>query len=396
MNRLATLFVALLLALGLAAPAAQVVGAADDASWQLLGLINQYRADNGLGPLTMNDQLTAAAQFHSDDMAANNYFAHTLANGESPGDNIRAHGFQASPWGENIAAGMENPADTLVAWENSPGHDAMLRNPNFSQVGIGRSYADGTQYGWYWTADFGGPSPLTDAAPAPADGTGDANVLAYQQSANPADAVSATNPSAAKAARKAQKASKTGGTTDSTQSSNGGNSTADAAPPPIVLGDLNLTNTNTTINAPTSSSTVDSSGDNAVSPPPSSGGAPVATGNTGTSGVATASGNDGTITYNASDDGNGNTVVTGSGNLSSDSGGGSGSTDSGSGSTDSGSTGSGDAQAPTQQVATCDDYATWYDAQTAYEAQGGVDGDPAVVNSLDPDWDGISCEWMMQ
>lgn len=41
---------------------------------------------------------------------------------------------------------------------------------------------------------------------------------------------------------------------------------------------------------------------------------------------------------------------------------------------------------------TCDDYASWYDAQLAYEAAGRTDADPSLVSSLDPDSDGIACE----
>lgn len=40
----------------------------------------------------------------------------------------------------------------------------------------------------------------------------------------------------------------------------------------------------------------------------------------------------------------------------------------------------------------CSDYATWYDAQVAYEAAGMTAADPAMVASLDPDYDGIACE----
>jgi hypothetical protein len=46
----------------------------------------------------------------------------------------------------------------------------------------------------------------------------------------------------------------------------------------------------------------------------------------------------------------------------------------------------------TSSVPTCDDYASWYDAQLAYEAAGTTDADPALVSSLDPDADGIACE----
>jgi hypothetical protein len=50
------------------------------------------------------------------------------------------------------------------------------------------------------------------------------------------------------------------------------------------------------------------------------------------------------------------------------------------------------AAAPASTVAGCDSYASWYDAQVAYEAAGITAADPEVVAALDPDYDGIACE----
>jgi hypothetical protein len=50
------------------------------------------------------------------------------------------------------------------------------------------------------------------------------------------------------------------------------------------------------------------------------------------------------------------------------------------------------AAAPASTVAGCDSYASWYDAQVAYEAAGMTAADQAVVAALDPDYDGIACE----
>ena len=50
------------------------------------------------------------------------------------------------------------------------------------------------------------------------------------------------------------------------------------------------------------------------------------------------------------------------------------------------------AAAPASTIAGCDSYASWYDAQVAYEAPGLTTADPAVVAALDPDNDGIACE----
>ncbi len=43
----------------------------------------------------------------------------------------------------------------------------------------------------------------------------------------------------------------------------------------------------------------------------------------------------------------------------------------------------------------CSQYATWYDAQIAYENLGATAADPALVEEVDPNYDGIACEAMM-
>ena len=43
---------------------------------QFLQLINEYRQDNGVGPLTLSDTLSVASERHSEDMGKYNFFAH--------------------------------------------------------------------------------------------------------------------------------------------------------------------------------------------------------------------------------------------------------------------------------------------------------------------------------
>ena len=70
---------------------------------------------------------------------------------------------------------------------------------------------------------------------------------------------------------------------------------------------------------------------------------------------------------------------------------------SGSAPSDSASTDS--APVPSETVAAdggfCSQYATWYDAQIAYENLGSTAAEPALVDEVDPNYDGIACEAMM-
>jgi hypothetical protein len=43
----------------------------------------------------------------------------------------------------------------------------------------------------------------------------------------------------------------------------------------------------------------------------------------------------------------------------------------------------------------CSQYATWYDAQIAYENLGATAADPALVQEVDANYDGIACEEIM-
>jgi uncharacterized protein YkwD len=134
-----------------------------------LKLINDYRAQNGRSALVAVKTLGAAAEHHSVDMAAKNYFSHTLADGTTWSQNIVNHGYTYNTYrGENIAAGNSLASSTFNQWKNSSGHNANMLSTNFKAIGIGRAYGANSTYKWYWTADFGG---YADAAAAACGGT---------------------------------------------------------------------------------------------------------------------------------------------------------------------------------------------------------------------------------
>ena len=54
---------------------------ADSEEITFLALINDYRTASGQRPLSISASLSSAAAYHSVDMAANGYLAHTLLDG---------------------------------------------------------------------------------------------------------------------------------------------------------------------------------------------------------------------------------------------------------------------------------------------------------------------------
>ena len=171
---LSALLVALLIAaVTLGSAAHPGPAAALDAQEQaFLGLINHYRAANGLGPLSLNDQLNQDAIWMSQDMAGQNYFSHTDSLGRDPFQRMADFGYTYNTWrGENLAAGVETAQAALDLFKGSPEHNSIMLHRNFKVIGIARAFAPGTTYGWYWTTEFGGQGePLPPAQPpAPAE-----------------------------------------------------------------------------------------------------------------------------------------------------------------------------------------------------------------------------------
>jgi uncharacterized protein YkwD len=153
-------FAAVTIASALTGAIAQPARAAtlDSFETDLVGQVNQFRASRGLSTLTISDTLTAAAKWMSTDMAVENYFAHTSLDGRTPTQRMADAGYPAfTTWtGEDLAAGYTSARDVLNGWINSPAHYAVLINPVYRAIGVGRSYSASSSYQWYWAADFGG------------------------------------------------------------------------------------------------------------------------------------------------------------------------------------------------------------------------------------------------
>ena len=116
---------------------------------QIVSLVNNERADAGCDPVTEEPHLDTAAQKHSDDMSARDYFSHDTPEGVHFDERIRDAGY-SKPGAENIAKGATSAAQVMEMWMNSSGHRANILNCSLTKLGVGV-----TKSGWYWTQDFG-------------------------------------------------------------------------------------------------------------------------------------------------------------------------------------------------------------------------------------------------
>jgi uncharacterized protein YkwD len=57
--------------------------------------------------------------------------------------------------GEDCAAGFTSAEEAVNGWMNSPVHRETLLRPTLKEIGIAIEYNASTDFGSYWTADFG-------------------------------------------------------------------------------------------------------------------------------------------------------------------------------------------------------------------------------------------------
>jgi uncharacterized protein YkwD len=131
----------------------------------LVAAVNSFRASRGLARLVVSDTLTFAAKWMATDMAVYDYFSHTSRDGRAPIQRMTDAGYPGprTYTGENIAAGYAGASEVLNGWIGSASHFAVLTNPNYRAIGVGRAYSGSSSYHTYWVMDVGG---VVDAATA--------------------------------------------------------------------------------------------------------------------------------------------------------------------------------------------------------------------------------------
>ncbi len=116
---------------------------------------NASRADAGLPPLSIDPQLTRAAQAYAREMAHDDRFDHTAPNGAGVDARAEAAGYTGWEYlAENLATGAGRPdADAIVArWLDSPDHRRNLLAAELRDAGVACHVASSR----YWCAqEFG-------------------------------------------------------------------------------------------------------------------------------------------------------------------------------------------------------------------------------------------------
>lgn len=112
---------------------------------QVVALVNEERAKEGLSPLTMDSQVQAAAQVRA--VESEQSFSHTRPDGRHFSTALTEQNVSYRGAGENIAWGQRSPEAVVAAWMNSAGHRANIMSAKFTTIGVGyHQNANGTNY----------------------------------------------------------------------------------------------------------------------------------------------------------------------------------------------------------------------------------------------------------
>lgn len=128
---------------------------------ELLALINNLRASNGLSALTVNQRLSAAANAHAANMLCNNYLSPIGLDGSTAQSRVAAQGYAASVVVENLHAlhpafGM-SPQAAFDWWNKNAAYRDNMVNPNVTEVGIAYVSDEKTLFGAYFVVTFAKP-----------------------------------------------------------------------------------------------------------------------------------------------------------------------------------------------------------------------------------------------
>ena len=116
-------------------------------------MISGYRANNGLGVVVIDPQLTKLAEEQSRAMAMRDKLDHNVGKAFQQ----RINGYDAKVAVENISAGYHTLAEAFSGWRDSPPHRANMLKSGVTRMGIAAIYSPRSKYKVFWTLILAAP-----------------------------------------------------------------------------------------------------------------------------------------------------------------------------------------------------------------------------------------------
>ena len=119
---------------------------------RVLNLVNIERHKAGVKPLVLSDELMRAAAVRSQEVSK--VFSHIRPDGTQFASIVSKHGRMM---GENIGGGYQTPEEAVDGWMHSEGHRKNILHTDFTELGVGYTYEENSQYKHYWVQIFRRP-----------------------------------------------------------------------------------------------------------------------------------------------------------------------------------------------------------------------------------------------
>lgn len=118
----------------------------DSVAEQVLALVNQMRAAEGLPTLSLSTSLCKAADIRAKERAAMGSIAHYRPDGSEWYTVLQEVGVSGAGAAENLAYGVSTPEAVMKAWMESPSHKSAILNPSYLYMGVGNYTQNGVTY----------------------------------------------------------------------------------------------------------------------------------------------------------------------------------------------------------------------------------------------------------
>lgn len=121
------------------------------AKLDIILLVNEERLKRGLSPVHPDALLAQSAQKYAEEMLSKGFFGHVSPTGETLRDRMTASGFydpnldpechcvKRFVVGENIAQGQKSAREVMRDWMQSPSHQAVILDPQYTTIGVGEA-----------------------------------------------------------------------------------------------------------------------------------------------------------------------------------------------------------------------------------------------------------------
>jgi len=121
-------------------------------------MISAYRAEQGLGPVSVDARLMRAASDYARVMGQRDKIGHQL--GAALPKRVTTAGYHWGYVAENLAASFSSLDDAMQGWKDSPGHRHNLLSPYATEIGVAAvATPPGSDHRNYWALILAAPQP---------------------------------------------------------------------------------------------------------------------------------------------------------------------------------------------------------------------------------------------